>query len=303
MAESFIDTIPSELVTHVMAGCRERGKEWLAGLGGTIRELERHWSIRVSAPFPDIEYNYVAPATAEDGLEVVLKIAPPWEPVEIFAEAEYLRHRHGPECVKLLDEHQPLRAILIERLRPGDHLAERFAKRPLDMLTPGIEALRNTILPVPGELGPVHTLDKWFDNFRRWESTAFPADYARKAFEIYDRLSMAEHIYLHGDYHPGNVVGVGDSDYAVIDPKGLIGPLGYDIAVFLNNFHWMQEKLPDVGSRLAVAVRRFSEAFDIPEIELREWAYAQMVIGSWWNFEDMPDLYDGSVVKADIWEV
>ena len=44
-------------------------------------------------------------------------------------------------------------------------------------------------------------------------------------------------------------------------------------------------------------------AFEIEAREIREWAYAQMVLGAWWNFADMPLHYDGSVGKADVWNV
>jgi hypothetical protein len=48
----------------------------------------------------------------------------------------------------------------------------------------------------------------------------------------------------------------------------------------------------------------FSDAFEIDPRELREWAFAQMVLGTWWNYDDMPQLYEPSTLaKADIWNV
>ena len=43
----------------------------------------------------------------------------------------------------------------------------------------------------------------------------------------------------------------------------MIGPIGYDIAVFLNNFHWWQDEHSDIQERLDFAVREFSDAFDL----------------------------------------
>jgi streptomycin 6-kinase len=63
---------------------------------------------------------------------------------------------------------------------------------------------------------------------------------------------------LHGDYHPGNVVNATRESYLAIDPKGIVGHIGYDIAVFLNNFHWWQEQRPDIRERIAPAVEQFS---------------------------------------------
>jgi streptomycin 6-kinase len=92
----------------------------------------------------------------------------------------------------------------------------------------------------------------------------------------------------------------------VIDPKGIVGPLGYDIAVFLNNIYWGQKDELDkdvVRMNLARAIAEFSAAFEIGEIDLRKWAFATQVLGAWWTFDEMPDHYDNEVEKADIWDV
>ena len=91
--------------------------------------------------------------------------------------------------------------------------------------------------------------------------------------------------------------------FLAIDPKGIVGPIGYDIAVFLNNFHWWQEERADIKERLDHAVRKFAESFDIDAYDLRCWAFAQMVLGAWWTFDEMPDIYQNEVAKADVWDI
>ena len=305
MSPNFTESLPAELVTHVKSGCGQPGEHWLSELPTLVRQLESAWSISVHKPFSGIEYNFVAPATTRDGAAVVIKIAPPWEPIEIFGEAAYLRSRNGVGCVKLLAEALECRGILIERIIPGQSMTEHFAGRESDAVAPAIEALRTVLRPIPHDLSNIASVDGWFDGLRKFQATAFPADYAAKALDIYDELSQQPDriLYLHGDYHPGNVLTQGESSFCVIDPKGWAGHIGYEIAVFLNNFHWWQEKKGDIRSLVNAAVKQFSDAFEISPEELRRWAFAQMVIGAWWNFVDMPDLYDGEVVKADIWDV
>jgi len=135
--------------------------------------------------------------------------------------------------------------------------------------------------------------------------TDFPSGYAKRALEIYSDLTgpNARRYYLHGDFHPANVVSATRETFLAIDPKGIVGPIGYEIAVFLNNFHWWQEHRPDVQGRLDEAVSKFSEAFNIDAYELRCWAFAQMVLGAWWTYDEMPGIYNNEVVKADVWEV
>ena len=303
--KSYRYTFPAELVTHVTAICGTAGKQWLDELPALVDELSTHWALEVHEPFAAGEFNFVAPATGPDGEQVVLKIAPPYETNEIVSEAEYLRSRDGNGAVRLLAEDIERRAILLERALPGENFADYFAGKEVEAVAPAIEVLHAILRPPPQK--PVHTpyLDEWFDRLRKHEATKFPADYAHKALDLYAKLSKQPDrtFYLHGDFHPGNIVTATRSSYFAIDPKGIIGHVGYDIAVFLNNFHWWQETMPDIEVRLAGATAQFSDAFEIDPVELRQWAFAQMVLGAWWSFEDMPDYYDNAVAKADIWNV
>ncbi len=296
--------IPGELVKHVTSMCGERGERWLADLPATIAKLESEWSVTIGEPFEAGEFNFVASAL-RGADRTVIKICPPFETVEIFGEADFLRSRDGVGAVRLLNEDRERQAIMIEYASPGKTLAEIFAGNESGAIDPAIGVLKK-ILSHPGSATPhAIKLDDWFDGLRRFSSTKFPSRYAVRALSIYEKLStQAELIfYLHGDFHPANVVSATREPYLAIDPKGMVGHLGYDIAVFLNNYHWWQETEPDIRSRLAHAVNRFSVAFGIPEIELREWAFAQMVLGAWWTFDEMPELYNNEVAKADIWDV
>ena len=129
-------------------------------------------------------------------------------------------------------------------------------------------------------------------------------EYSRKALEFYQKLtSGTQRVYLHGDFHPGNIVTATREPYLIIDPKGIVGSLGYDIAVFLNNMHWWLHQTADLKARLEAALHGFADAFGMSETELKQWAYAVQVLGAFWTFDEMPAIYSGGVVKADIWDV
>lgn len=304
MTTAFRDTLPTELVTHVTAICGPRGEAWLERLPRLVREIEDKWSVTVHDAFPDIEFNYVAPATLADQ-PVVIKLAPPYETVEIHAEARYLRDRNGAGSVRLFAEDRERHAILIERAVPGTALFEVFRDEPAGSIEPAIAVLRDVLRPVPGDLKDVGSLDTWFHNFRRYRETDFPANYAEKAFEIYERLSpqTGRTFYLHGDFHPGNIVKSDRAPYLAIDPKGIVGHIGYDLAVFLNNLQWWRKNDSKVLDLLAFAIGEFAENFGLTEREIREWAFAYMVIGAWWTFDEMPEHYDTDFAKIDVWDV
>ena len=304
MTRSFADSLPSELVTNIRAQFGRTGNEWLEGLPSLIAKLEDRWSLKVREPFPGIEYNYVAPAILQDSQHAVIKIAPP-EAVEIFGEAAFLKSRNGIGAVKLIAENGESRAILLERVFPGETLVECFRDSQPGAVEPAIKVLQAILRPVPDDTVDIIRLDDWWDGLRRYSSTSFPKNYAIKALDIYEKLSLepARIFYLHGDFHPANFVSAERSPFLVIDPKGLIGHIGYEIAVFLNNFHWWQETKVDIRERLHKAIDQFSKAFHLSHDELRQWAYAQMVLSAWWTFDEMPTIYSNEVAKADIWDV
>ena len=302
---SFRDTIPSELVTHTIATCGNRGEQWLDALPDLIQQLEQEWSISVGRPFPAVEFNYVAEAVSNNGHRSVIKISPPFDNTEIYSEAKFLQVLNGRGTVRLLAQDRTHRAILIERAVPGKNLAELFTGNELGAIDPAIGVLRNITDEPPDNKTDTIDLDDWFDGLRRYVDTDFPKSYAEKALETYAELSRknVDRYYLHGDFHPGNVVSATREPFLAIDPKGIIGPIGYDIAIFLNNFHWWQDEHPDLRERLEEAVRKFSQSFDIVPNDLKRWAFAQMVLGAWWTFDEMPEIYENDVTKADIWGI
>jgi streptomycin 6-kinase len=297
--------IPSELAKNTRALCGEQAEPWLRSLPNVLDRLEIEWGITIGEPFINGEYNYVARAVDNRGGPCVIKVAPPRNDHDHYSEAKYLTTVNGNGAVRLLAQDREHMALLIERAVPGKTLTRSFEDNDQAAVQPAIDLLGSTSRELPDDLSDVIQLDDWFDGLRRFAATGFPAAYGEKALAIYaDLSSQAERIgYLHGDFHPDNIVSAERVPFLLIDPKGMVGHLGYEIAVFLNNFHWWQEDRADVASRLHLAVVQFAEAFGISTLELRQWAFAQMVLSAWWTFDEMPTLYDNEVAKADIWDV
>ncbi len=303
MKKPFI--IPVELRKHVMESLGESGTAWLNELPGIVASLGQKWGLTVGDAFPSGEFNFVAAAMRADGEEAILKIAPPWPDEECFREAAFLRHKAGKGCVRLVQQDIDARAMLLERAIPGWNLVEEFGGREEQMIGPAIDVLKRLSEPPPKDERFVIFLDDWFSNLDRAKGTKFPEAYAEKALRFYHELTRnAPLLYLHGDFHPANIVTATREPHLVIDPKGIIGPIGYDLGVFLNNLHWWSEEHgSDTRVLLETALAQFSTAMEITEIDLRKWAYAVQVLGSWWTFDEMPALYSGGVAKADFWDV
>lgn len=239
-----------------------------------------------------------------DGKMAVIKIPPPLANHEARSEAKYLRTLAGDGAIRLLDEDRVLDAMLLEHASPGKTLKETFEGNEPACIVPAILVLKQILRPLPEDRTDILSLDMWFHGLRRHRSTRFPVEYARTALDLYDNVLTFQHkYYLHGDFHPTNILSARRSPFVAIDPKGLEGPVGYEIAVFLNNYHWWLGPRADVKCRLDDAVKMFAEAFDLEPLTLRQWAFAQMVLGAWWTFDEMPELYSNEVAQANIWDI
>ena len=91
-------------------------------------------------------------------------------------------------------------------------------------------------------------------------------------------------ILMHGDFHHFNILS-SERGWVVIDPKGVIGPAGYEVGPFLLN-PW-EEPLNESRFRAQAKKRIYilSEHLGMERERIREWGIAHAVLSAWWDFE------------------
>ena len=303
MNEYFISNLPKRFTRNALNLCGETGGQWLKDLPQIIAELSKIWSLIVERPLPNLSYSFVAPCHSKNGA-AVLKIAPPLNNPEIYNEARFLQMANGKGAIKLLKTDENRRAILLERLSPGANLKKVCRADESESVAIAIKVMRE-ILRVPPENSAFRRLDDWFDGFENAANTKFPDEFISKASGFYDELSSASKrkFLIHGDLHHENILSARREPFLAIDPKGIIGDIGYEIAVFLNNHLWWLASEPNLKEKLNDAVRQFSEAFEIEPRDLRKWAFAQIVLSAWWTFEENGENWKNDLELAEIWGV
>jgi streptomycin 6-kinase len=306
MNKSFIAELPEKFTGNVLDLCGEAGERWLSDLPRLIEEIESGWRLKTEKPFRNLSYNFVAPCFFAGGGEAVLKIAPPLDNPEISSEARFLQMANGDGAVKLFALDESRRAILLEKLTPGENLKEACRRDESKAVEVAIPIIRKLIKKPPPGL-PFRKLDGWFtDFFAKAARTKFPFEFQNKAREFYERLNSASSrkFLIHGDLHHENVLSSATREpFLAIDPKGIVGDVGYETAVFLNNHLWWLASQADVKEKLDDAVRRFSEAFAIEPRDLQKWAYAQTVLSAWWTFDENGENWESVLAFAEFWEV
>jgi len=235
----------------------------------------------------------------------VLKIGLPLKDVEIYGEVAYLKALDGQGAARILEFDRDREAALLERISPGANLKSVCKKDQSEAIAITIRVLKRILKPVPECVTEFISLDKWFDGLKRAIGTKFPQDYATRALTFYEQLSSdVKNIFLlHGDLHHDNILSATREPFLVIDPKGMIGHVGYDIGVFLNNHHDWLEWNTRLEVKLDQAVSDFADAFDLEESVIRKWAFCQMVLSWWWTFDEMPGTFGEELGLSDVWKV
>lgn len=303
MSENFANELPEKFVGNVLDLCGSLGKQWLNDLPQIIGELSEKWRLAVGKPFENLSYNFVAPGVFADGGEAVLKIALPLNNPEIFNESNYLQIQNGKGAARVLDFDEPRRAMLLEKLNPGKHLKNIFRENESQTVEIAIDLMKKLLRKPPTDSEFI-LLEKWFGNFfERARNTIFPPDHLRKTQKIFDKLNCSEKFLIHGDFHHENILSAEREPFLIIDPKGVIGNIGYEIAVFLNNHLWWLSADKNREEKLENAVHQFSQAFNISPADLKKWAFAQMVLSAWWTFEDNGENWEIELAFAEFWKV
>ncbi len=279
----------------------ESGSIWLNRLPSLLDTLAESWSLTILPPFPNLTYNYVAPAIRADGESVTLKAGVP-NP-ELTAEIAALRFFDGRGCARLIETDEAHGAFLIERLLPGT---------PLRTLEPddrtvliAVEVMQQIWRPAP-DAHPFPTTATWGEGFVRMRRTfdggsgPFPralTDAAERWYAELDASSTAP-VVLHGDLHQENILAAHRTPWLAIDPKGVVGEPAYEAGTLLRNPPtWRaQNELVRIMTR---RVDLITEALGFERERVAGWGLAQAVLSAWWSYEDHGHGWEEAIACAE----
>lgn len=290
----------AELEEQLSEGLKQWfGAEMLAELPARITHYAELWDLRVLDPYPGLSFHYVAPAVRADGAKVALKIGRPCG--EFSSQIEALRFYGGEGVVRLLEADAEAGALLMERLEPGKMLSSLTEEgRDREATEIAAQLLAKMWRPAPEQHSFI-LLEDWAKGFGRLREhfgggTGYlDSKLVDRAERVFGELlnSVEENVVLHGDFHHFNVLSKGSDSWCIIDPKGVVGERGFDLAAF------MQNPSPQSLSSL-------QERFDVLTSALslnreRAWGYifGQAVLSAWWCVEDGGDCWRETMEYAE----
>ena len=267
------------------------GASWLSALPDLITEASRRWDLTNIQPVPNLSYNFVAFArlpersgahTCPGGRcqgskgadDVVLKLGLPRD--ELTSEIAALQLYNGHGAVRLLGADTEKGMLLLERLQPGSMLSELKDDEQATHIA--ADVMSQLWQPVPDNTENFIQLKDWFDGFGclrvRFDGKTGPLP--EKLVETAESLSgdlLAENkdqALLHGDFHHYNVL-KSVRGWLAIDPKGVVGPKGYEVGPLLINpiDRFLNESNPRIQTEKRIAM--LSEKLDIERECIRAW--------------------------------
>jgi streptomycin 6-kinase len=296
-------SIPEGLTRTAIELHGPAGAAWLERLPALIAACEEHWSLEVGSPFPELSYNYVAPALRADGTVAVLKLSFPGDP-GFKREAEALGLFDGRGSARLLRLDRERGAMLLERLEPGLPLTTVRDDGEATSIAAGV--LRRLWRPAPARHPFLLVSDRarGFKRLRRsfgGGTGPMPAALVEKAERLFAELlaSAGELTMLHGDLHHQNVLTARREPWLAIDPKGVVGEPAYDAAALLHNPLELLDA-PRPGKVLERRVYLLSEELGLDRERVRDYGIAQAVLATYWGLEDGGRVWEETLVFAEL---
>jgi streptomycin 6-kinase len=304
MHQDFPENLPQKFTEVILGAFRAAGRRWIADLPEIIGEIEQNWSLEIKKPFPNLSYHYVAPCVFKTGGEAVVKIGFPGEKTTTLNEIRMLNFLDGRGVCKLLRFDENRSALLLEKMTPGENLKEICGSDDAKACEIAIRVMRD-FWREPPEQSEFPVLEQWFDGLKTAEKLGFAPAYVKKARRFFDELNALteKKTLLHGDFHHENILSAARVPFLAIDPKGIVGDIGYDLSIFMiNHANWLKAD-PNLSAKLDGAIRAFSEAFQIEPQNLRKWIFAHSVLSAWWTFEENCENWKREIAFAEIWKV
>jgi streptomycin 6-kinase len=231
------------------------------------------------------------------------------------SEIAALRLYNGRGVCRLLDADVERGMLLLEHLEPGHMLStleddDRATRIAADVMKTLWESSNDFSRLITTEVVTTRfiQLKDWFDGFQslRQRFNGGTGTIPKHLVETAESLSRdllsenKDEMLLHGDFHHFNVL-ESARGWLAIDPKGVIGPRGYELGPFLIN------PVPDFlnGSRPIVQTQRriaiLSEMLDLERERIRAWGVCHAVLSAWWCIEGSdPDLGEYSMRCAEV---
>jgi len=290
--------LPDSFITTIRNTFKEDGEKFLAVLPFLIQETSQRWRLTDVQPVPNLSYNFVAfakqkPSSTGRGQgegDVILKVGVPNR--ELTSEISALKLFNGDGACQLLESDVERGLLLLERLKPRIMLAELEDDDERTIIA--AEVMQKIWRTPPNENNFIRLSD-WFDGLKKIRphfnggTGPFPKAILERVESFLPELLADKNVKLiHGDFHYFNILS-SERGWLVIDPKGVIGHVGYEVGpLMLNPWNSLSDRI-NFQRRAKRRVGILSERLGLSRESIIKWAMAHAILSAWWSIEDNED--------------
>ena len=288
--------LPETFISTIKNVYKRDGERFLAVLPVLIDEVSDRWGLTKVTPVPNLSFNFVAFANRGDD-EVILKMGVP-NP-ELTSEMTALKLFNGDGACQLLEHDEERGLLLLERLKPGKMLAELEDDEERTIIA--AEVMSKLWRKVSSD-NKFIKLSDWFAGLKKIRphfdggTGPFPKKLLERVESFLPELFADTDVKLmHGDFHHFNILS-SERGWLVIDPKGVIGPVGYEVGPLMLN-PW--SSISDWSRFKVHAERRVSilaERLGWEREKIIKWSTAHTILSAWWSIED--NMEDANTIQC-----
>ncbi len=205
---------------------------------------------------------------------------------EIPHEYRALRDFEGHGVCRVFDYSERERALLEQRVMPGERLREAALNVRLDVFCDAYSGLHVR----PGDASLYPTYIGWVRRITSYMEGKSGYDFFRGAMRRAEELCLAlceqygRAMLLHGDLHHDNIISNG-AGYTIIDPKGVVGDPVFDIARFVLNELDADRTHNENMTRVLHVIDVLGAKLHVPQSVLGQLFFIEAAMANCWSVE------------------
>jgi streptomycin 6-kinase len=218
-------------------------------------------------------------------------------------EIQALKAYNGSVMCRVIDSIPEKGILLLEHLLPGETLRTVEDDRAGTQIAAMLILNMGKLKVVPS--GAFPTISSWANGLKLLRETynggsaPLPDHILVKAENLFPLLcdSQKETYLLHGDFHHDNILS-DNGNWKLIDPKGVIGEMAYEVIPFLMNNLPRENELVVIRQRACV----FASELQLDIHRIYAWGLCHSVLSAWWDIEDNQGVSDHSLRMISIFD-
>lgn len=226
--------------------------------------------------------------------------------MQLREEYNMLRQLKGNGCCKVYAYDEQNGFLLEERVIPGIALREEADLNRRILVLKDVFYKIHTTYKTHGDTDESYrkTYLDWLTDvnvfFKENDIDHVMAENVNRANEICKDIfqKYPERMLLHGDLHHDNILQCADGTYAMIDPKGVIGPEILDLPRFIMNELDTKHNCTDEEHMMRV-VQLVSETFKYPILDIAKVYFMEVILGNAWCMEDGDAINETEIAIAE----